>query len=127
MQSQESTDAPIPPPVSDRSVAVAVIVTCHIDDAAVARELVETCIAARLAACGHVGAPEPARYWWQGEIVHDSEFLIRLVTATDRVEDLVEALGAAHPYEVPDIMWTSVATTPAYADWLTAHTRDSGG
>ena len=118
--SSTETSAPFEAPATGE----AVVVTCHVDGVEVARTLLDSLVAERYAACGHVGSAEPARYWWQGEMVSDTEFTLRLVTSTRRLGDLVGALAEAHPYEVPDITWSTVATTPAYASWVGSETTD---
>lgn len=97
-------------------------VRCRIDDADLARDLVDAIVTERLAACAHVEATAPARYWWQGAVVHDDEVEMRFIVSRAGVEALVQALGQRHRYDLPGITWSAVATTAQYAAWVEANT-----
>lgn len=84
-----------------------------------ARRLVDE----RLAACVHVRGPERTLYRWQGAVVDDDEYELHAVTAADRVDDLVRAIAAAHPYEVPSVLTQTSGSTAAYEGWVVDETR----
>ena len=93
------------------------------DDRSLLDELSHRLVDEHLAACVHVRGPERTLYRWQGELVLDDEHELTAVTATDRVAAVAEAIGAAHPYDVPSVLSTTVSTTADYAAWVEAETR----
>jgi periplasmic divalent cation tolerance protein len=84
-----------------------------------AREMARALVEHRLAACVQVSGPLESTYWWRDKIESASEWRL---TAKSRV-DLLPALEAAirrhHPYDVPEILATSiVAGHPDYLEWM---------
>ncbi|MEJ2149321.1 MAG: divalent-cation tolerance protein CutA [Chloroflexota bacterium] len=86
----------------------------------VARALIE----ARLAACVQVVGPVTSRYWWKDEIEEAEEWLCLIKTTANLFERLEEAIRAAHPYDVPEILATPVVAGSAdYLAWLRGEVR----
>jgi periplasmic divalent cation tolerance protein len=80
-----------------------------------ARQLVEK----RLAACVQVSGPLTSIYRWQGEIEQGQEWLCTAKTTADAFARIAEAIAAAHPYDVPEIIATPLVDVSAgYAEWL---------
>lgn len=108
---------------SDESARVLVVLTTvgNEDDAArLATALVER----RLVACVNVLSGVRSIYRWQGALQDDRELLLLLKTTAARLDEVTAALGALHPYEVPEIVALEAASVaPAYAAWL----RDAVG
>lgn len=62
-------------------------------------------------------------YRWEGEIEEGSETLALFKTAPEKRTALVEALEAAHPYDVPCVLpIASEAGAAAYTAWVEAET-----
>lgn len=100
------------------------MVTTVVDDRAVADQLAATAVDRRLAACAQVGGRVDSTYWWQSKRENASEWSVQFKTAPDRVAALVEQLRAAHPYDVPEILVTTVDSgNPDYAAWVHEQTR----
>ena len=90
------------------------------DASKVARALIE----ARLAACVQVVGPVTSRYWWNDEIEEAEEWLCLIKTTASLFERLEEAIRAAHPYDVPEILATPVVAGSAdYLAWLREEVR----
>ena len=84
----------------------------------IARGLVE-----RGAACVNVVGPVRSIYTWKGEICDDSESLLVIKAASERVEALRLSLADLHPYELPEWVVLDVDrehTSAAYAAWVRA-------
>jgi periplasmic divalent cation tolerance protein len=84
---------------------------------AIARAVLE----ARLAACVNIVPGVTSLYWWQGAIARDAESTLILKTRAELVPALTEAIRAAHPYEVPEVIALPVAPglgNAAYRAWL---------
>lgn len=81
----------------------------------------------RLAACAQVAGPVSSTYWWRGEVTAAEEWLCTLKTTGERLDALVGALRAAHPYEVPEIVATAIAGGDAdYLAWVDAEVGSEG-
>ncbi len=82
---------------------------------ALARALVD----ARVAACVQVLGPMRSHYRWKGEVEHAEEWLLVVKTSQSKQDVLIEAIGANHHYDVPEITITAiVGGSPGYLAWI---------
>lgn len=91
-----------------------------------AEGLARTILDARLAACVNVVPGVVSLYWWQGAIARDAESTLLIKTRTDLVPALTEAILAAHPYAVPEVVALPMSAglgNEAYRAWVVAETR----
>lgn len=96
-------------------VVVLTTVGADFDARSLARALVEL----RLAACVNIIERVASIYRWEGNVTEDSEQLLVIKTADDRVAPLREELFRRHPYSVPEFVVLPVAETSAsYGAWL---------
>ena len=90
---------------------------------ALAREL----LAARLAACVHIGATVHSLYHWRDEIETAEETPISIKTRADLYPRLEAAIRARHPYELPEIVAVPITHgLSTYLDWIAAETAAAG-
>lgn len=107
-----------------RRVEQTLLVTTTVDDRPVADSLALGAVTARLAACAQVSGPITSTYRWEGVIETSSEWVVEFKTAADRLDELIEHLRAAHPYDVPEIVAVPVSTgNPDYLSWVHTSTR----
>jgi periplasmic divalent cation tolerance protein len=100
------------------------LVTTVVDARSVADVLAASAVAGRLAASAQVGGPVDSTYWWDGSVETAHEWSVQFRTSADRVEALVDHVRVAHPYELPEILVSSVASgNPAYQTWVFEQTR----
>jgi periplasmic divalent cation tolerance protein len=87
----------------------------------VARHLLDQ----RLAACVNFIPAVHSLYIWQGEVKADDELLLVVKTRADLFEEqLVPAVKAVHPYEVPEIIALPVVMgSRSYLDWIEESTQ----
>lgn len=98
-------------------VLVLTTVGADFDAADMARQIVE----ARLAACVNIVGGVQSLYRWENRVVDDSEKLLVIKTADERVLDLQALLFRLHPYEVPEFVVLSIQEIRGpYLDWLVA-------
>ena len=93
-----------------------------------AEALARAVLDARLAACVNILPGVVSLYWWQGAVSRDVESTLLIKTRADLVPALTEALRAAHPYEVPEVIALPLAEgegNAAYRAWVVAETRDA--
>lgn len=90
--------------------------TCPADAAG---PLAEALVGDRLAACVNRIGPVQSTYRWQGAIECASETLLAIKTTAARYPALQARLRELHPYELPEIIATSVSNgLPDYLAWV---------
>src|SRR5207244_12224693 len=93
------------------------LVLTNLPDRAAAERLADMLVAKNLAACVNLLAPCRSVYRWKGALQHDEEHPLLIKTTAERYGALEEALRAAHPYELPEIIAVPVERgLPAYLD-----------
>jgi periplasmic divalent cation tolerance protein len=102
----------------------AVLITCACPDRDIAGQLARALVEQRLAACVQVLPGVTSTYRWDGAIEQAEEVLLLAKSWDDRVDAVVGALKARHPYALPEIMAVPAAGgLAAYLDWVHAETR----
>lgn len=92
-----------------------------------ARSLGEQLLSERLAACVQVIPAGTSLFHWQGAIEQSAECYLAIKTRPELRERATRWLEAHHPYEVPEILWTELGSSAAYARWLQDETQPHGG
>lgn len=73
----------------------------------------------RLAACVQVVGPIRSTYRWQGGVEEAEEWLLLVKTTVARYEAVAAAIGAAHPYDEPELIALPVvAGSAGYLAWV---------
>ncbi len=102
----------------------ALLVLTNVPERAVAERIASLLIEQRLAACVNVLAPCRSVYRWKDAVQHDEEYPLLIKTTRERYPALEQALRAAHPYELPEIIAVPIERgLPAYLDWVAAETK----
>src|SRR5690349_5321880 len=102
----------------------ALLVLTNVPERAVAERLADLLVERQLAACVNILAPCRSVYRWKGAVQHDEEHPMLIKTTVERYPALEEALRAAHPYELPEIIAMPIERgLPAYLDWVAGETR----
>jgi periplasmic divalent cation tolerance protein len=84
--------------------------------------LAKSLLAKNLVACVNI-TPVRSLYRWKGECCDDEEHLLIMKTRRQLAEEVISALKAEHPSEVPEIIVLPVSTGhPPYLDWVYAET-----
>jgi periplasmic divalent cation tolerance protein len=100
------------------------LVLTNLPDRAVAERIADTLIGAQLAACVNILAPCRSVYRWNGAVQHDEEHPMLIKTTAERYPALEQALRAAHPYELPEIIAVPIERgLPAYLAWVAGETK----
>ena len=82
----------------------ALLVLTNVPERAAAERLADLLVEKRLAACVNILAPCRSVYRWKGTVQHDEEHPMLIKTTAERYPALEQALRAAHPYELPEII-----------------------
>jgi periplasmic divalent cation tolerance protein len=100
------------------------LVLTNLPDRAAAERIAENLVGAKLAACVNILAPCRSVYRWKGEVQHDEEHPVLIKTTAERYPALEQALRAAHPYELPEIIAVPIERgLPAYLAWVAGETK----
>lgn len=100
------------------------LVLTNVPERAAAERLADMLVEQRLAACVNILAPCRSVYRWKGTVQRDEEHPMLMKTTVERYPALEQALRAAHPYELPEIIAVPVERgLPAYLEWVAGETR----
>jgi periplasmic divalent cation tolerance protein len=106
-----------------RTTPPALLVLTTLPERAMAEALARELLAARLAACIHVGAPVRSLYHWRGQIETADETPLAIKTRAALYPKVQAAILASHPYELPEIVAVPISNAlPGYLDWIAAET-----
>jgi len=99
------------------------IVYCTCPDEATAAGIADALVVEKLAACVSRVPGMTSVYLWEDAIQHESETLLLIKTTAARFEPLLLRLCELHPYDLPEIIATSVtAGLPEYLQWVSTCT-----
>lgn len=89
-----------------------------------AEKIADTLVRERVAACVGFVPRITSVYRWKGRIERETETMLIIKTAADRVDAAMARLRELHPYEVPEIVVIPVErASESYRDWVLAETR----
>jgi periplasmic divalent cation tolerance protein len=104
------------------------LVLTNLPDRAIAEKIADMLVEKQFAACVNILAPCRSVYRWKGALQRDEEHPMLIKTTRERYAALEQALRAAHPYELPEIIAVPIERgLPAYLDWVAAETGDIRG
>lgn len=99
----------------DRDILAVTTTVASMEDARrLAREIVER----RLAACVQLEAIAASFYRWKGRLAEEPEVRLSIKTLPSRQAALEAFFAQAHPYDLPQFLCESHASSPAYAEWV---------
>ena len=95
------------------------IVFCTVPNEDVAKEMSRTLVTEALCACVNQIPKVRSYYIYEGEFCEDDEVLLLIKTAPTHYKALETRLKELHPYELPEIIATSITeASPQYRSWL---------
>lgn len=95
------------------------LVLCTCPDRETARQLAETLVSRRLAACVNIVPGLESVYEWQGKVERDAEVLLIIKTNAARYPGVEATLREQHPYELPEIIRVSLSGgLQEYLQWI---------
>lgn len=102
---------------------IIVLITCPNNE--VSEEVASALLNQKLAACVNMMKPVTSLYTWEGEINRDEEMLLIVKSRADLFEeDLIPAVKAVHPYDVPEIIALPIIMgSEDYLGWIKDVTR----
>ncbi|MGY3041195.1 periplasmic divalent cation tolerance protein [Rhodanobacter sp. TND4EL1] len=99
--------------------ATVLLCYCSCPDDTTARQLADTLVGERLAACINQLPGITSTYRWQGAVTRDSEVLLLIKTTAGRLPALRARLLELHPYELPELVAVPVTRGhETYLQWV---------
>jgi len=84
-----------------------------------AKEIAHMLVERKLAACVNILPGVTSVYAWEGKLNEDEELLLVAKSWEEIFEELVPAVQAVHPYEVPEIISVPISNgLPEYLVWM---------
>ena len=74
-----------------------------------AGKIAKDIVAKRLAACAQIQGPVESIFWWEGSLNTAEEWVLVMKTRKDLLKDLELRIQELHPYEVPEIIASSIS------------------
>lgn len=95
----------------------------NVPDASSARTMARALVDARLAACVNILPGVQSVYRWQGAVEETGEFTLLVKTTRSHYPQLQQAILAAHPYDLPEVIaWPLTEGHPPYLHWVATET-----
>jgi len=97
-----------------------IVVLITVPSKEVGEEVANALLEQNLAACVNIVAPIRSLYTWEDKICDDEEMLLIAKSRAELFENqLVPAVQAIHPYEVPEIIALPILMgSKSYLDWI---------
>lgn len=93
-------------------------------DQTTAETIIQKLLEDRLIACANSLGPMTSQYKWEGKLEKSQEIAVFLKTTGDKSPEVIEALSALHPYDVPAILEIPVGkSAPSFLAWLKEELR----
>ena len=93
-------------------------------DVETARRISQQLVADKLAACANILPAIESIYFWKEKVERSAEVLVFFKTTKDRQSAFQEKLRSLHPYEVPEIIFTTIdGGLPDYLRWVAENCR----
>lgn len=87
-----------------------------------ARQLAESIVTARLAACVQILPKMTSIYFWEGNVQKEEEHLLLIKTLPEKYAELEAFLQENHSYDTPEIVAIEAsAVSEKYLGWLTGY------
>ena len=97
-----------------------IVVLITVPSKEVGEQVANALLEQNLAACVNIVAPIRSLYTWEDKICDDEEMLLIAKSRAELFENqLVPAVQAIHPYEVPEIIALPILMgSKSYLDWI---------
>ena len=93
-------------------------------DAEIARRISNQLVSERLAACANILPAIESIYRWKEKIESGNETLVFFKLSEDRQSTFQDKLRLLHPYDVPEIIFASIASgLTDYLQWVFGNCR----
>lgn len=96
-----------------------IIVMSTIDSKELAIRIADELLNNKIAACINILPGVLSRYWWQGSIESDEEYILLIKTSETLFSTVSQMIKQLHSYECPEIISLPIiAGSEEYLSWL---------
>lgn len=113
-----SEDTPLRVNSASASNSAIAVVATTCDQKEALQRIAQSLIQARLAACVQISGPIESCYRWEDQIETGVEWSASVKTLPEKLPRVLDAIKAAHPYQVPEIIIQTLTASPEYGLWL---------
>lgn len=100
------------------------LVMTNVPDIATAQSMARMLVDAKLAACVNILPAVQSVYRWQGAVEEAGEISLLIKTTQQHYPQLQQAIVAAHPYDLPEVIaWPLAAGHQPYLQWVADETE----
>ena len=93
-------------------------------DAEIARRISNQLVSERFVACANILPAIESIYRWKDKIESENETLVFFKLSEDRQSAFQDKLRSLHPYDVPEIIFVSIASgLTDYLQWVSENCR----
>ncbi len=93
-------------------------------DAEIARRISNQLVSERFAACANILPSVESIYRWKDKLESGNETLVFFKLSEDRQSAFQDKLRSLHPYDVPEIIFVSIASgLTDYLQWVSENCR----
>ncbi|MFW6083294.1 MAG: divalent-cation tolerance protein CutA [Thermoplasmatota archaeon] len=90
-----------------------------IDDKDTAKEIAESLVSKKLAACVQITSPIESTYTWKEEVERSEEWMLMIKSKVSLFDELEKEVKNLHPYETPEIVGHEIIIgNEDYLDWM---------
>jgi periplasmic divalent cation tolerance protein len=84
-----------------------------------AREIAQTLLQRRQAACVNIVAEVESHFWWQNKLDSSRESLVIIKTKGSLLSDIINTVKKIHSYTIPEIIALPISGgSQEYLDWI---------
>jgi len=95
-------------------------------DAEIARRISNQLVSERFVACANILPAIESIYRWKDKIESENETLVFFKLSEDRQSAFQDKLRSLHPYDVPEIIFVSIASgLTDYLQWVSENCRQA--
>lgn len=88
-----------------------------------AQRLAAALLEQRLAACVQLDAGLQSHYRWQGALCAEEEVRLTVKSLPALLPQLQAFMAEHHPYDVPQLLWQTLAASAGYDEWVRGEVR----
>ena len=100
----------------DSSPEIALVITTE-NDLSKAKELAESILKMRVAACISFNKVQ-SKFFWRGDLVEEFEIQMLIKTKTSKLDSLYEELCRLHSYDTPEFIFFPASSDNMYSAWV---------
>ncbi|MEO0895173.1 MAG: divalent-cation tolerance protein CutA [Bacteroidota bacterium] len=97
--------------------SIFIYITCK--DKQEALDVGKALLSKKLVACINIIEGMTSAYWWEGEIVEDTETILIAKSKSNLIDSITETVKTEHSYDIPCVIGLPIQSgNQAYLNWI---------